>query len=65
MLTLQQTYDYLLTFKDEVRLVWKARWSLMKVLFLSTRVFAFATTVVYAYRECALICEHGYPKLTR
>lgn len=37
-------YDWVLTFGQEVELIWKQRWSLMTVLFLSVRYLA----IIYA-----------------
>lgn len=45
-------YDYIVTFDDEVRLVWNARWSLVKILYFLNRVVGCALIVVDLY------CEH-------
>jgi len=54
-------FDYLLTFPREVSLIWPARWTLIKVLFLLTRYLPFidAGILVYGHfqqRPTAEVC---------
>jgi hypothetical protein len=46
-----QVYDYMLTFKDEVRLVWPSRWSIGKVLFFLTRYPPFIDMTLVLVRK--------------
>jgi hypothetical protein len=48
--TTVQLYDFILTFPQEVSLIWPAPWSLMKVLFLLTRYLPFADVVIRLWR---------------
>jgi hypothetical protein len=41
------TYDWALTFGQEVELVWRQRWSLMSVLYLSVRYLGIIFTALY------------------
>lgn len=36
-----KTYDYLLTFEQEVSLIWPSPWNVVKILFLTTRYTPF------------------------
>lgn len=38
---MMQVYDFLLSFPDEVNLIWPSRWNLIKVLFFLTRYLPF------------------------
>ncbi|THH07271.1 hypothetical protein EW145_g3493 [Phellinidium pouzarii] len=40
-------YDWLLTFQDEIELIWRAEWTLGKVVFLLTRYLAFVDPAVF------------------
>jgi hypothetical protein len=44
-------FDYLLTFRDEVELVWKSRWSTGKLLFFLTRYPVFIDTALVLVRK--------------
>ncbi|KAI0705480.1 hypothetical protein C8Q76DRAFT_801233 [Earliella scabrosa] len=41
-------YDICLTFADEVELVWKAKWSLPKVLYFGVRYYGLVASLLYA-----------------
>lgn len=47
-------YDYLLTFRMEVELVWKANWTATKALFLLNRYLPLFDLVLTYYRELFL-----------
>ncbi|TBU24720.1 hypothetical protein BD311DRAFT_766065 [Dichomitus squalens] len=40
-------YDICLTFADEVELIWKARWTLPKFLYIAVRYYGFAAALFY------------------
>lgn len=40
-------YDWALTFEQEVELIWRQRWSLMTVLYLSVRYCGILYVVIY------------------
>ncbi|KAM5536830.1 hypothetical protein V8D89_009548 [Ganoderma adspersum] len=40
-------YDICITFAEEVELVWKARWTLPKVLYIAVRYYGFAAALFY------------------
>jgi len=44
-------FDYLLTFPQEVSLIWPSRWTLIKVLFLLTRYMPFVEAGMGAYEH--------------
>jgi len=43
------SYDYLLTFADEVRLVWSSRLSFLKILFFLNRLLAFSVPILILF----------------
>ncbi|KAL0575100.1 hypothetical protein V5O48_006876, partial [Marasmius crinis-equi] len=43
-------YDYLLTFSEEVELIWKARWTIPKVLFLIMRYCVPAALLIHIHQ---------------
>lgn len=43
-------YDHLLTFSVEVGLIWAARWSVPKVLFLLLRYFVPSSVIIHTHR---------------
>ncbi|KAH8119839.1 hypothetical protein DFH11DRAFT_1556813 [Phellopilus nigrolimitatus] len=45
------TYDYLITFNAEKRLIWPSPWSLPKVLFLLTRYLPFIDTSIVLWHQ--------------
>ena len=46
-------WDYILTFRMEVDLVWKSKWTLMKGLYLFQRYLPFIDTVwLIVYCQC-------------
>ncbi|KAF4600509.1 hypothetical protein EYR38_005138 [Pleurotus pulmonarius] len=58
-------YDYTLTVHDECRLVWRAPWSIGKVLFLFNRYPPFVDAGIGVYRSIApsiplTVCTHIY-----
>jgi len=48
-------YDYVLTFRDEVELVWSTKWNIGKVLFVATRYPAFADTAMVLLHQFAVL----------
>jgi len=44
-------YDYILTFPDEVKFVWKAPWSVGKVLYISNRLPALLAEIFFLFLE--------------
>ncbi|KAL0958456.1 hypothetical protein HGRIS_000598 [Hohenbuehelia grisea] len=42
-------YDHFLTLSDEINLIWRASWSVGKVLFILNRYFALASLIVNNY----------------
>ncbi|THH13786.1 hypothetical protein EW146_g6478 [Bondarzewia mesenterica] len=44
-------YDYLLTFRYEVKYMWNSKWSIIKALFFMTRYPVFVDTICAIYRE--------------
>ncbi|ESK87224.1 hypothetical protein Moror_5812 [Moniliophthora roreri MCA 2997] len=45
-------YDHLLTFGDEVELIWQAEWKFPKFLFLLIRYIVVISVLVHTYRTC-------------
>ncbi|KDR72873.1 hypothetical protein GALMADRAFT_252190 [Galerina marginata CBS 339.88] len=52
-------YDHILSFADEVEYVWKARWTLPKVLFLLVRYAVPSALLLHLYQLAA--SRHGNP----
>ncbi|KAF9460568.1 hypothetical protein BDZ94DRAFT_1311339 [Collybia nuda] len=48
-------YDYILTFRQEITLVWPAPWTIGKVLFFLTRYPVFAETSLVLYHQFAVM----------
>lgn len=42
ILTLDKAFDWILNFSSEVEMIWKAKWNLVKVLYLITRYLPLA-----------------------
>ncbi|KLO20768.1 hypothetical protein SCHPADRAFT_21269 [Schizopora paradoxa] len=54
-------YDYILTFDDEINLVWRQSWSIGKALFFLNRysgIFALAFNSSISTIHCPIICFH-------
>ncbi|KAL5507726.1 hypothetical protein ACEPAH_5344 [Sanghuangporus vaninii] len=60
-------YDHLITFSDEVHLIWKSRWSAGKALFLISRYYnvftvLFNSNILYSSTISSRLCKrhHGF-----
>ncbi|KAA1472912.1 hypothetical protein DENSPDRAFT_881622 [Dentipellis sp. KUC8613] len=48
------SYDYLLTFPDELELIWGSPWTIMKVIFLLNRYVPFVDTGIGIYHQLGI-----------
>ena len=61
MVLTRKVYDYLLSFSQEVELVWGSAWSITKVLFFVTRYGPFIDMPVTLWRKYKNICLQFVP----
>ncbi|TFY57578.1 hypothetical protein EVG20_g8490 [Dentipellis fragilis] len=52
-------YDHILTFPDEVELIWRSRWSVSKVIFLMNRYIPYIDTVFDVYQQLGYNVSNG------
>ncbi|KAF9451098.1 hypothetical protein P691DRAFT_757577 [Macrolepiota fuliginosa MF-IS2] len=57
-------YDYLLTFDQEVRLVWSSKWNLMKAAFFLNRYFIIVNIIIQQLRMYKLSISSVFSSLT-
>ncbi|KAI5115226.1 hypothetical protein M0805_001263 [Coniferiporia weirii] len=60
-----QTYDWLITFCDEVDLVWYSKWNSGKLLFFATRYLAFVDSATFLTQVRMNVCANSFAKRLR